>query len=192
MGAFARQDDQLAGAVAGGAVAGGAVAARWAVRRGRAKRAKVPTSGWSRRDRRLIRGALAVTPPRSDADGCSVGTEPAGPSVGHADDVPAALMGEGVVGRPACERQVVEVSGAAVPPVDDVVRVALLRRRGAAGEAAAAVAERERGALGCGDDASVPPVVEHAAAERVTQHGGDGAVAQQAVGRSGIEVVAVE
>ena len=70
-------------------------------------------------------------------------------------DAPTLLVHRAVV-RPAQGDQVVELGGTAVRPVDDVVAVGPRGRSVAPREAAALVAEVERGADGCRDRARGP------------------------------------
>ena len=75
--------------------------------------------------------------------------------VGVAVKPPAALVDRAVVG-PADQGQVVQVGGAAMEPMSEMVGFAPGRGPLAAGEGAAAVADDQGGALGGGDDPAGP------------------------------------
>src|SRR6266508_584429 len=83
----------------------------------------------------------------------------------RAGNRPAGFVAEAVMGT-AEEEQVVQVSGAAVHPVLDVMAVGPLGRAVAAGEPAAAIPDGQRTVLGARDGASGSAEVEEAAGSR--------------------------
>src|SRR5215216_902162 len=97
-------------------------------------------------------------------------------TVGAAGQPPAALVDRPMMG-PAQQGQVGQVGGAAVEPVDQVVALAPAQGPSAVGEDTAAVADREGGALGEGDDPAGPAQVQGlagGAAQDRGQHGQGG------------------
>jgi hypothetical protein len=122
---------------------------------------------WGRWDRAAVvrgrrgqaRGSAvdgSPAPAGSGGGGCWLGSSMrwggGQPAIGVAGQSPAALMDRPVVG-PAQQRQVGQVGGAAVQPVDQMMGLTPGRGSVAAGEHTATVADGQGGALGGLDDA---------------------------------------